>query len=155
MKPRLIHSIQKFAKLAGVEEPEILPYFNEARDYVVGQPWTLSVEEGWVGAVYPGIIGIFAFRIRPRDANAPEWHWVIVGDLPTAYVATDDARVPSEALDSYIGVMTKWADSILEGRTEDVYPVETEATVTNAKALKSRLTFLDSRVLPRVRNDEC
>ena len=45
-----------------------------------------------------GVVAVFLFRIDGPPEVDPLL-WVVVGDLPTAYLVTDDAPSPAIALD--------------------------------------------------------
>jgi hypothetical protein len=77
----------------------------EAENYLSSFAWCQSIESRYFGAGIGGIVGIFFFGIQSRRPDVDEWLWVVVGDLPPAYIVTDDCDTPSEALDAYIGLM--------------------------------------------------
>jgi hypothetical protein len=101
------------------------------------------------------VVAIFLFGIVPARQQVDEWLWVVVGDLPSAYLVTDDCKVPSEALQGYITEMRKWVRLAKAGRTSpNVIPVNVPATPEWAKELEGRLNFLEKDILPRFRDDE-
>ncbi len=58
------------------------------------------------------------------------------------------ARSPRSALDGYIGEMEAWIEAAENGRpTDELIPVNAAPTLQNAEALKSRLAFLENRIL--------
>ena len=76
--------------------------------------------------------------------------WVIVGDLPSAYITVENSPNPACALDSYIGAMEDWVEAVEQGRPVfDIIPVNAEPTLANAQRLKTRLSFLDEEILAR------
>lgn len=97
---------------------------------------------------FEGIIGIFLFRFVPNREDVDEWVWVIVGDLPPAYLTLDECPNPGTALDGYIGAMEAWvAAAEKECSVADLIPVNVPATPENAIKLRSRLEFLDKEIL--------
>jgi len=74
-----------------------------ARGFVESFDWCRGIREEYIGIAVPGIVGVYLFRIGPTDPGVDEWIWVIVGDLPPAYITTDEAPNPAAALDGYIG----------------------------------------------------
>ena len=55
-----------------------------------------------------------------------EWVWVIVGEVPPAYITIDDAPNPACAVDGYIGAMREWAAAVRSGESTDgLVPAET------------------------------
>ncbi len=78
----------------------------------------------------------------------------VVGDLPPAYITTEDAPNPATALDGYIGAMDDWVKAAKAGQSvADLIPVNVSPTVENAKRLESRLRFLDKEVLAHCAED--
>ena len=128
-------------------------YYSDAKGYLQFFDWCLEIRESYIGMLYPGILAIFLFRIVPGD-NADEWIWIIVGDLPPAYLTVDTCPNPATALDGYIGAMQEWVDAALEGRSvADLIPVNVSATREHAEMLQSRLEFLDERFLSEYQDD--
>jgi len=75
---------------------------------------------------------------------------VIVGDLPSAYLVTDDAPTSEEALQADIELMDEWVEAVKQGKSvDDLIPVNAPATAAIAAMLESRLRFLQERVLDR------
>ena len=127
---------------------------DEARTYLGGFSWCESITDEYFGIGVGGIVAVFLFKIRPATADADEWLWVVVGDLPPAYIVTDEARNPAAALDAYIGEMERWAEAVEKGdAVEDLIPVNVPPTLENAQRLRKRLAFLDREVLRHHVND--
>lgn len=97
-----------------------------------------------------GIIGIFFAHIEPERSDVDEWLWVIVGDLPPAYLVTDDCRTPKEAAGGYISEMRRWVDAAKSGDSlQGVIPVNVPATPEWAAGLEKRLDALEFELLPQ------
>ncbi|MFO0444160.1 MAG: hypothetical protein ACK50F_07775, partial [Betaproteobacteria bacterium] len=116
--------------------------------------WCKEILEEYVGLLAAGIVGIFLFRISPSRPDVDEWLWVIVGDLPPTYLTCDRCPNPATALDGYIGAMSEWVEAASKGESvAELIPVNVPATPDNAAMLRSRLDFLDQRVLGDYRED--
>ena len=77
-----------------------------------------------------------------------------MGDLPPAYLTTEDCPNPAAALDGYIGAMMEWVHAAQNGESvADLIPVNVPATKENGDMLKTRLNFLDDRILKDYHND--
>lgn len=99
----------------------------------------------------PGVIAFFLFNIVPNAPDIDEWLWVVVGDLPPAYLVTDDAKTVNNALKAYIYEMRRWTQAVSEGKsTDDLIPVNVQPTIEAAKRLEERLAFLESEVLAKL-----
>lgn len=131
-----------------VDAAEIAQLHSEARAFLEYFDWCAEVLEEYVGFVYPGIVAVFLFRILPAREGVDDWVWVIVGDLPSAYITCEESPNPATALDSYVGAMQEWVDAASRGApTDNLIPVNVPATKDNAERLGSRLKFLDENIL--------
>lgn len=134
-----------------VEEMESM--YQEAREFLEFYDWCLEIQESYVGLLYPGIVAVFLFKIVP-EKDVDEWIWVIVGDLPSAYLTTDVCPNPATALDGYIGAMLEWVEAAQSGKSvADLIPVNVPATKENGDMLKTRLDFLDEKILSEYKDD--
>lgn len=139
---------RNFEQIEYVEEVKELT--KEAYSYLLSFPWCLSINKGWLAYSCGYVIGLFYFEIVPDVAKGADSHvWVIVGDLPPAYI--DVLRAPSarSALDLYIGLMDEWASKVNNGEDiSDCYPVNVPATKEYADMLTTRMNLLKEDHLP-------
>jgi hypothetical protein len=128
---------------------EVLALADRASAFLATLTWCRGVRERWVGIAVPGVVGVFLLCIEPSSPTVDEWLWVIVGDLPPAYLVTDDAPNPAAALDGYISEMHAWVRAVRDGAPrDDLIPVNAPATPEYADMLESRLRFLRAEVIP-------
>lgn len=128
---------------------------NLAKRFIGSKAWCLGLKRLDIGLGYEGIVGVFLAEIQPESAKVDEKLWIVVGDLPPAYLVTDDAANPASALEGYIENMREWVAAVLNGRELDnLIPVNAAPTQSNAKDLDYRLDFLEREVLGRVRRGE-
>jgi hypothetical protein len=126
-----------------------------AENYLRCFPWCGGIREAYYGHGYGGIVAVFFFRIEPEHINVDEWLWVVIGDVPPAYLVTDNAATPSAALEGYIQQISKWVELAKQGRSsKDVIPVYVSPTPENAAELERRLRLLIELVLPSFREAE-
>ncbi len=126
-----------------------------AENYLRSFKWCKGIREAFFGDGYGGIVAVFLFRIDRGSSDVDEWLWVVFGDVPPAYLVTDECKTPSEALTGYIGEMSKWVALAKEGRSSsDVIPVYVPSTPENADDLAKRLTILREIVVPAFREAE-
>lgn len=122
--------------------------FEEARGYLLSFNWCREVKESWFGWGVGGVCAVFLFEIIPARKNVDSWLWVVVGDLPSAYVVLDGSPTPMKALDTYVELMQEWVDAVKQGKTtNNLIPVDAEQTMQNADLLERRLAFLRKKVL--------
>jgi hypothetical protein len=121
-----------------------------ARAFLSSFPWCESIKELYFGTGIGDVFAIFFAHIRPSRAKVDEYLWVIVGDIPSAYLVTDDCQTPKEALEGYIGEMRKWVALAAKGQsTKDVIPVNLPSTPEWAETLRSRLDTLELQIIPQ------
>ena len=111
--------------------------------------WAKQSGNVWVGLSIPGVIGLFLVELDAPSDDIDRYVWVAVGDIPPAYISSEYAASPKEALQAYLAEMEAWVTAVERGEaTDELIPVNGAPTKDNAKALKSRLSFLEERILP-------
>lgn len=133
---------------------EVVGMFDEASNYLRSFDWCLGIKEAFLGIGIPGVVAVFLVRIVPAGPNIDEWLWTVVGDVPPAYLVTEQAPNPASALDAYIGEMQEWVKAAKSGRSVDeLIPVNVLPNAENAAALERRLELLDRMVLSQYPED--
>ena len=144
----------KYLLIQKEEEQEVKEIYDEAKNFIEFYDWCGEITEVYVGMLYLGIVGVFLFKIIPTRKDVDEWVWVIVGDLPSAYITTEDCPNPATALDGYIGAMLEWVEAAGKGDSvANLIPVNVPATKENSEMLKTRLSFLDDNILINFQHD--
>lgn len=139
-------SVVRIDEMKGENEEETLGLklmLEEAHAFLSSFNWCTRIEESYFGFGYAGIVAVFLFRINQVRSDVDDWLWVVVGDLPPAYLVTEGNLTPDLALDGYINEMTKWVQAMQHGcSVEDLIPVNVPPTQENAEALEGRLSAL-------------
>jgi hypothetical protein len=156
--PASVVTVEQFHAENAEEAPLAAALFDQGVHFLQSFDWCLGVRETYVGFALGGVVAILLLRIEPDSPEVDEWLWVVVGDLPPAYLVTDDAPTPADALEGYLEYMEEWVDAVNAGRPrEGLMPVLTAggaepipATAEHAEMLASRVGFLRDRVLPEV-----
>jgi len=73
-----------------------------AENFIRCFSWCREIREAYFGDGYGGIVAVFLFRIESSRTDVDEWLWVVFGDVPPAYLVTDLAKIPSQALIVYL-----------------------------------------------------
>jgi len=74
--------------------------------------------------------------------------WVVVGDLPPAYLAHEPGDSWQDALRGYAEEMGEWVSAVGAGASvDDLIPVNVPATREYADMLASRLEFIRTRLV--------
>ena len=137
------------------ETREILALATRAAHYLRGHSWCLGIQQQFTAVAFPRIVGLFLFQIVPSSKDVDEWLWVLAGDLPPAYLVTDDAPDPQSAIELYRDLMQQWVDAVLAGQpTDDLISVNVAPTRDYAEMLRSRLGLIDKLIIPWLRNEE-
>ena len=140
-------------KAEDYEEVEgLLELGARAKRYLESHRWCDGLRSLRFGDGVPGVVGVFLARPSPVDSSGlDEWLWVVVGDLPSAYLVTDQASTPSSALRLYADLMDDWAKWVLSGAKEsenNVFPVKAERTEKHATMLMTRTKHLREVIAP-------
>ncbi len=123
---------------------------EQARQYLLSFQWCKSIQRGWFGWGVGGIVAVFLFEIDPASPAVDKMLWVIVGDLPPAYLVVDESPTALGALRTYVELMQEWVTAVREGKsTEECIPVNSAATRESADALETRLNFLKQEFLAK------
>ena len=123
--------------------------FDRASSYLLSFSWCDQILESYFGLGVGRLVAVFLFRIRPTRPEVDKWLWVIVGDLPFAYLVTEQTPNPACALKAYIVLMRQWVEAVMRGESvEDLIPVNVEPDVTWAAELQGRLDLLEAELLP-------
>lgn len=123
---------------------------RHAAEVLIPQPWASPIERQLLAFGVGGVLALFLFTLaEPIEESDSRELWVIVGDLPRAFLNADGLPTPAAALTYYCERMQDWADRILEGRSlEGAYSIAAEPTVEHANMLKSRLAFIREELIP-------
>jgi len=122
---------------------------ERAKKYILMFRWCKEIKESHFGAGVGGILAIFLFKIEPALVGVDEWIWIIVGDLPSAHIATDTVSDPVSALEGYIFEMRRWVNAAKSGAsTSNLIPVNVPPTKEYADMLESRLNILEETFIP-------
>jgi hypothetical protein len=132
------------------EETELLQgMLKEAKEFLGAFDWCESIEESFFGLGVGGVVAVFLFRICPKREGIDDLLWVVVGDLPPAYLVTDNSPSPALALEGYVELMSEWVEAATNGKPVDgLVRVNVAPTPENAKLLESRLAFLNNEIIP-------
>jgi len=133
----------------------LLKMASKAQSYISTFSWCRSIREAYFGDGYGKVVAVFFFHIEPSRPDVDEWLWVVVGDLPSAYLVIDACKTPSQALEGYVDEMSEWVKLAKEGRTsKDVTAVNAQPTPESAVMLEARLKVLSERIVPALQANE-
>jgi hypothetical protein len=127
----------------------------EARTFLSSFQWCPPIKAVFLGYGVGNVVAAFLVQLTEAIRGKDEFLWVIVGDLPSIYMVTDNAPTASDALSIYCDIANKWADAVLQRKdTTKTFPIKAEPTLENANLLKKRICFLREQIIPRARGDD-
>jgi hypothetical protein len=131
-----------------IKDPEVAELAQRASAFLASHAWCRSITSVHLGWAIAGVVGVFQVTLVPARSNVDSVLWVVVGDLPPAYLVIDEAPSWREALDGYVYEMRRWVNAVRKGESlADVIPVNVEPTLAWANELDSRLSFISERIL--------
>ncbi len=116
---------------------------QEARQFLKSFEWCKRIVRGYLAWAVAPCVGVFFFRLVPARTVVDRELWIVVGDLPPAYLVCDDAQTFQEALDCYGTEMMEWVKAGRKRRSlKKVIPVNAPPTPEYANMLESRIKFI-------------
>jgi len=135
--------------LEQLESPDEKMLAARAQRFVEGFAWCERVTGCSHEFAIGHILGVFRVHLVPvRDRSADPVVWVVVGDVPPAYLAYDEGDTWQLALKGYVAEMQLWVTATRTGDSvKDLIPVSVPPTVEYADMLESRLRFILERIV--------
>jgi hypothetical protein len=133
---------------AKIKNTEVRELAAEAEAFIANQRWcqkVIAVRLAWACA---GVLGVFQVDLSPSEPGVDSTLWVVVGDLPPAYLVLDESPTWREALRGYIAEMSRWVHAVRHGLPlDDVIPVAAEPSAEHADMLAGRLAFIETEII--------
>lgn len=118
---------------------------RKAQSFIESQKWCKKANKLLVGKGLPGKFMSFFIEIEPSENGVPREHWVVCGDVPSAYICAEDNRNAYWAIANYILVMDDWVEAVRGGgNMADCFPIDVPATREWADRLAGRLEFMSA-----------
>jgi hypothetical protein len=140
-----------FDNIAGLtkeDDKNLYSFSIEAKNYLLRHQWCKRILSGWLAVYWEGILGVFLFEIEPAGSGVDQFVWIVVGDIPPAYIDVESGTDPRSALESYVIIMRDWVEAVLDGESiKYCYPVEVPASKEYAEMLQNRLDLLDTLII--------
>ena len=67
-----------------------------ADEYIRSFTWCQTVLRSFFAGGVGGIFAVFLLDIAPARPEAGRWIWIVVGDVPPAYLPLEDAKTPKQ-----------------------------------------------------------
>jgi hypothetical protein len=129
----------------------LLDMTRSAREYITAFAWCPPIKAMYLAHGVGGIVAVFFVEFAQKIKGTDDRLWIVVGDLPSAYLVVEPDDNPGDALERYCGLMEDWIAAVRGGSDlNDVYPVTAEPTQENADLLERRVAFLLAEIIPRM-----
>ena len=144
--------IENLPNISIDEKEEVLKLSAEATAYLNSFKWCRKINKGYLCNAWGYRLCVFYFEIESVD-QAINGMWIIVGDLPPAYVDRQYAVSPSQALGRYVTLMEDWIEHVKKGKSvEECFPVHVEPIEKYADMLIQRTEKIKDYFIPELRN---
>jgi hypothetical protein len=145
---------QRLPDIVGDDDADtalLLQMAEAARNYITSFDWCPPINAIHLASGVGGLVAVFLFEFSRKIQQTDDHLWVVVGDLPTAYLVVEPEDSPSQALERYCDLMEEWIAAVRDtGKLSEVFPVTAESTPENANALEKRIAFLLAEIIPRM-----
>ena len=125
---------------------------KQAESFLRPFSWCAEILGCYFGGGSGGVLAVFLFNIGPTKPVVGQWIWIVVGDIPYAYLPLEDAETPAIAFKKYLLGMGRWVEMVRQGRSETpddgVPPVRVPTTPEWADKIERRLHTLRLIVQP-------
>jgi hypothetical protein len=99
-------------------------YLVEAKAFLLTHAWCVGIRNEYFGIGVGGVFAVFLFEIVPVGEDVDGLVWVVVGDVPSAYLSVRHCGDPASALAGYVAEMRAWVDAAKAGRSLKAMMVE-------------------------------
>jgi hypothetical protein len=122
---------------------------GEAARYITSFRWCPPIRAQYLACGVGKIVAVFLFEFTGKIGGTDDRLWVVVGDLPSAYMVVEPGDGGRAVLENYCRLMDVWVEAVRSsGDFNDVYPVDAARTPVNAEQLHGRLGFIRLTILP-------
>ena len=122
---------------------------TEALGFLSSFAWCPPVDDlSYAGGV-PGIVSVFRVRfIEPIQGATDDKLWIVVGDLPSAYLVVEEGDTAKDVVREYCDLMEDWVLAVrAKADLANVFPVRAEPTEEMASMLSTRIALLRREVI--------
>lgn len=122
--------------------------YDDAKRYITRFAWCKKVKDLWFGFGVGEIVAAFLAHIEPSQEGVDDYLWIIVGDIPPAYLVCDQAPTGRDAISVYVEEMSRWVKAVRNGKpVDDLIPVNAPPNTGTAEELSGRLAFIKQKIL--------
>ena len=131
-----------------IRDVEVRELAEEAKTFAESHDWCQKVTAVRLAWAVAGVLGVFQVDLKPAQPDIDSSLWIVVGDIPPAYLVLDDAPTWRDALRGYVAEMSRWVHAVKGGQPlDDVIPVAVEPSLEHAEMLAGRLAFIQTEFI--------
>jgi len=124
---------------------------DESHRYLSSHPWCQNITNGWLFTNLGEVLCIFLYQIENSQSPTDNLIWVIVGDLPPAYIDSKEIGNTRKVVEVYIYLVKDWIEHAENARNmEQCYPLLSGWTEEHVEMLKVRADLLEKSILPNL-----
>jgi hypothetical protein len=152
-----IRNLQRVPNIKGDSDEDtalLLKMADQAREYIQAFRWCPPIDAMYFGDGVGGLVAAFLVVFHEKIQRTDDELWVVVGDLPSAYMVVEPDETPTQALAKYCSLMEDWVIAVRGScPPDDVFPVPVPATQENATQLYRRISFIRKEIVAKRRVD--
>ena len=119
-----------------------------ALGYLASHEWSRPVSRILLEGEVPGSASIFQVLFAEPVWGTDDALWVVVGDLPSAYMVLEAGETAAQVLMSYCELMEDWVHAVRTGGDLSmVFPVRADPSGAAADRLEARVAALREEML--------
>lgn len=152
---RIAAGLVPIDKMSGEDETDtelLRKMAEDAKQYIAPFSWCETVLDPYFGGGFGGIFAIFFFHIRPSRPEVDPWIWIMIGDVPPAYLPLTDCDSPAAVFRTYFHGMSLWVELARKGQTgtpeQGVLPVNLPPAPEWAEKVNQKLLGLTLTIAP-------
>ena len=120
----------------------------EAKQFILNKKWCKNIINGYLAKSIEGIMCVYFFEIEPSQKNIDNYLWVIVGDIPPAYLVIDNSPDANSAINTYVNEMRIWIKAVKNNESlENIIPLNVPPEEKYADMLETRMVFIEKKIL--------
>lgn len=132
----------------------------EAAEFLASHSWFVRVTKSHLVLELTPMLSLVRAEVEVKSSATAEM-WVIIGDLPPAYIDRGICRTPLDAFMGYVGELEAWADAATQGQSLSEYmPVcyrasskELPVTRDIIERIRNLCKSIELHLLPLFRGD--
>ncbi len=117
--------------------------------YIETRKWCKKLLRVWLNTNWDDYFAVFYMNIIPDKPTTPEYIWIVIGDLPSAYIYSGYCKDAYEVMKGYVFEMQKWVDRVMNDipLDETIIPVNVPPEKYWAQKLHNRLEIIREDIL--------